>query len=491
MKILKRAWISITRRKANSLILLLIVFILANVLLTTLSVTTSLKETKKSVLKQFPPIVTVNFNYENLANSTEVPPMNSQMAEELYGKTKNMVKSFDYSTSTSFTRTQGTKPSTMPSPDGFEDIYIDSLFTEGTQLSQTKLVAKGEAKLISGKGFSDEDIKEGKPKIIVSKQFAEANNLDVGSFLATERNLYEWEVSGGMATQGEAYFTEEIDLEVVGIIEIKSIEKFIKKQELKPTKSSNKFFQMQQLADVVYAPNAFINIIREDMNERIFEKYPDGAADSPGAVRPIFVTPEYVLNDMEDLDKFISVAKDVYNENDYIIESAAKEYSVIAKPLTTMEKLLDLIFQITVVASVVILTLVTCIFIYFRQKEMGIYLALGERRIKIVQQLLLETLIVAVVGATLAIFTSMIFSNMLSENTIQSLLAPSNQPEYAVYQPPVENRLTAEVISEQYQGGFSFMTIIVFYLTIVGTILISQIATALYLLRLNPKKILM
>ena len=47
------------------------------------------------------------------------------------------------------------------------------------------------------------------------------------------------------------------------------------------------------------------------------------------------------------------------------------------------------------------------------------------------------------------------------------------------------------LISQQYQGGFTPMTIITFYVIMVATIFLAQLATVLYLLRMNPKKILM
>ena len=61
---------------------------------------------------------------------------------------------------------------------------------------------------------------------------------------------------------------------------------------------------------------------------------------------------------------------------------------------------------------------------YLRQKEMGIYLALGEKKSKIIGQLLLESLVVCIVGASLAILTSMVFSNMLADSALQAMLTP-------------------------------------------------------------------
>lgn len=490
MKLWKRAWISITRRKLNSLVLLLIVFILANVLLTTLTVTTSLKNTKEMVLKQFPPIVTVEYNVDNFdANTT--PKLSAEMAEAVYSKTQEIIKSYDYTLTLSLKKNVNTKFSYLP---GFEEVMgnlmstSDSLPFSGTQRSATNLVTKGEAKLIRGKGFTDADIKEGKPKAIISKQFAETNQLDVGSTMPVSRILYEF--VGGGGAQGDPYFSEELELEIVGIIEIKEIEEFIKSPSTDPKTLHNDFGQIQMLADKIFVPNNYANPILKDNAARMREKQPDKEG-LPGS--SFNVNPEFILKDIKDLDTFLAEAKTVYNEKDFTIVSAASEYEVIATPLNSMGDLLDMIFKITVVSSIVILTLVLYIFMHLRQKEMGIFLALGERRVKIISQLLMETLIVALIGATLAIFTSMIFSNMLTDNTVSTLLTPTKELSATIESINYNSNygLTPEGISQQVQGGLSMVTFVIFYCTMAITIFIAQIATVLYLLRLNPKKILM
>lgn len=496
MKIFKRAWISIIRRKANSLVLLLIVFLLANILLTTLSVTTSLKETQKTVLKQFPPIVNIDINYDNDDENWKLPNPTADMAEKLYAETSDIVKSYDYSLVLGLYKNSSIKSPTISTSDEINEMLkaaeLNILTIYGSQLSQPSLVLKNEGKLINGKGFSESDIKEGKPKIIVTKQFADSNGLEVGSFISLERKLFKSEdYSGAGLPENSPYFSETIDLEVTGIIEINSVEKYIKQQEIKPDNDVTKANEIQQIANTVYSTNSFLNPLVKDNVSRSLEADPDQDEESLGFKQPTIVTPEYILKDMNDLDKFTKTAENIYNKNDYTIISAAKEYEVIAKPLKATEDLLDLVFKITVVASIVILSLVLCIFMYLRQKEMGIFLALGEKRKKIILQLLIETLIITLIGTTLAIFSSIIFSNILSQNTINSLLAPSNISTNVSTTFNSDYGLTPEFISNQYQGGFSIITILFFYLVMILTTIISQIATALYLLRLNPKKILM
>lgn len=492
MNIFKRAWISIMRKKTNSLVLLLIVFILANVLLTTLTVTNSLKNTKQMVLKQFPPVVSVDYNYEDKDNNWKKPELTAQMVEQLYQNTKDIVESYDYSQSISLTKSDEIKLAEIPGSEQQEE-FSDLLAVYGTQLAETNLVAQGKAKLISGQGFSETDIKEGKPKIIVTKQFAEINDFAVGSFITLTRNLYTLEnITGSGASIGEPFFSEDVELEIIGILEIEEVEKFIKKQEVDPTKVNNDIFQMQYAASTIYATNSFITPLKQDNIERQKEKYPEGYDEHNFIGQSNQIFPEFFLKDINDLDAFIEKATKIFNENDFAFTSAANEYEAVAKPLKSMENLLDLVFKITVLASILVLSLVLCIFMYLRQKEIGIYLALGEKRSKIIGQLLLETLIVALIGATLAIFTSVIFSNILMENTITSLLTPSEDTSMGISSIfNINYGISAEFISEQYQSGLGMITFVIFYATMIITIILSQLATVLYLLRLNPKKILM
>ena len=495
MNVWKRAYLSITRRKLNSLVLLLIVFILANVFLTTLAVTNSLHNTREMVLKQFPPVVSVEYEYVNEGiDEMEVPYATPELADKLYEKTQEIVKTYDYSQQLFLNMPEGIeKASLLPGMDeisknSFQSGMENILQTIGTQLSSTSLIVKKEGSLIQGRGFSDSDLKEGKPKVIVSKQFAQTNQLSLGSMLTVQRNLYE---DDGGAEQGDLFFSEDIELEVVGILEINKLEEFIKQQSIEFSADTNKCDQMQQLANQIYVPNKYASsIIKDNFQRRNQHEQKQGGDVSEDTINPM-VFPEFVLKDIKDLDLFISEAKKVYDEKYFTYKSVASEYEVVAAPLNTMGNLLDSIFNITVVASIIILSLVIYIFMFLRQKEMGVLLALGEHRRRIVGQVMIETLMVAFIGATLAIITSIIFSNILTDHTIQQLLTPTKELTNGMQSLNTGYGITAESVSTQVQTGLHFMTFVMFYGIMIVTIFVSQIATTLYLLRLNPKKILM
>lgn len=487
MNIIKRAWINISRSKPKTFILLLLVFILANVLFTTLSVTMSLKKTKETVLSQLTPIVNVGPDYEKINSEKDFPEMPVEKADALYEKAKDMVKSYDYNTGYSLETNKGTNLVKLPNKDSEENAdsamgNSNYIYSIGTQLNQTNLIEEKAGKLISGKGFSDSDIKEGTPKAILTKQFAETNNLAVGDTLKLTQNIID---SNGSvdAENSKPIKTFEYEFEIVGIIQINSIDEYIASGGMKKDDNMT-YYNNQDKANSIYVPNAMnLKMINEQVSV-IKELHPDEKAlwayDS-------VIEPNYVLKDMKDLESFKSIAKTVYANKYVTATSISDSYDLAAKPLTSMEELLNLIFIITVIASVVIMSLVLCIFMYLRQKEMGIFLALGERKTRLVGQLLLETVFVALVGATIAIITATIFSNILADNTLQALLQQTSGDAAMDYGPGI----SPELISQQYKGGFSLITILGFYGVLAGTVIISQVATTLYLLRLNPKKILM
>lgn len=492
MGIFKRAWISITRRKANSLVLMLIFFILANVLFTTLSITISLKNTKETVLSQMAPVVSISPDYSKMTGESEIPIMTGEMSEKLFSQTKDIVKSYDYTTFFTLEGGSDIKKAIIPQKEEDQMPVTENdltyFQTEGTQLNQTSLVDSKLGELIEGKGFQESDITDGKQKAIISKQFAEANGLSVGSMFTMKHNMRDWEENQSDGTLPKVQKSQDYELEVVGILQINAVEEYIAKFNSNASKDDvvMKFYESENLANTIFVPNALNNAMQKEEKKFREELHPDDArADFLGAD---FVEPIYILKDMKYVSEFTEVAKTIYNEKEFTINTASDSYDIAAKPLATMEKLANLIFIIAVISSVVIISLVLCIFMYLRQKEMGIFLALGQPKSKLITQLLLETLFVALVGATLAIITSMIFSNMLAENALQSLLNPTDMMARGEY---AQSNITPEIISQQYKGGFSIMSIFLFYAVTVGTIFIAQLATALYLLRLNPKKILM
>lgn len=488
MKSTKRAFISIMRRKTSSLILLGIVFLLANVLMTTLTVSQSLKKTKTYVLQQFLPTVSIVYDSENYDENA--PEMRAEMADEVYSLTSDIVDSYDYSLNTTISRgNMNLYNVSQAHPELIESNTGISLY--GTQLSYTNLVAQKGASLLEGSGFSEQDIQDGNAKAIVSKQFAEVNGISVGTYITLGYELRELVSEDPNAySTGDVYYSAQMEVEVVGILQIEEVETYIQQESVATSDNYTEISMINMQANAIYCPNNYVKSIKDEMLlQQQQHMTPEGFEEFIGSTEQS-VIPTYNLKTIDDLDVFCEKAYEVYDSHYFTVDSTMDEYEVVAKPLESMESLLDTVFVITVSASIAIMVLILYIFIYLRQKELGIYLALGERRGNIFWQLVVETLVVAIIGATLAVFTSTIFSDMLMNNTIHALLSTTSQ-ESMYSMTTVNSGMSAQWISEQFQSGFGIETLFVFYGTMVITILISQFAALLYLLRLNPKKILM
>lgn len=494
MKYTRRALVSIKRRKSNSLILLGIVFIMANVLITTLAITHSIDNTKKAVLSQFKPSVALEVDYMNIKEDTsfeDYPVVTPELVEKIANINRDFIESYDYVRFFSASSKSLEKVS-FPGVDlgvgGLDSsnqaisLPIDLL---GTQSEFSKQVAMSEASFLKGQGFSPEDHAQGANKAMISKEFAELNNLDIGSVISFTFDVLDYETRDEVGNPKLlSTFTEEMT--ITGIIDFKNI------QTLKAMNPSNVdyslWYDADKNANSVIVPNSFIGRVNQQTKDIYIEA---GIDPVKAGFTSENVIPTFILKDYKDLEQFLINGKSVLDGGSFRFVTTEDQYKVIAQPLESVGSLLDLILVITIIASVVILSLVLCIFIYFRQKEIGIYLALGERKQHIIGQLLIESLSLALVAATAAIFTGMLFTSVISQSILSSML--SSTPDMGMGNMsslgtlPINN----EMITMHYNSAFSVSLIAIFYGALILTVVISQMITTLYLLRLNPKKILM
>lgn len=66
MNYLKRAWLSVTRRKGKSLLLFIIIFILSNVIAGAVSIQQATQNVEKTIKNKMGATVTLRLDYENM-----------------------------------------------------------------------------------------------------------------------------------------------------------------------------------------------------------------------------------------------------------------------------------------------------------------------------------------------------------------------------------------------------------------------------------------
>lgn len=127
---------------------------------------------------------------------------------------------------------------------------------------------------------------------------------------------------------------------------------------------------------------------------------------------------EFNLNDPIDVDKFIKEGEKTSIDFDkYKLDGGNQAYETMMGPIENVASFSKIMVVVVSIFAGVILSLVIMLSIKDRVNEIGIIMALGEKRVKIIAQFLTEIIIVL----TVAICISSAFGNTIS-NTVGEIL---------------------------------------------------------------------
>ena len=181
----------------------------------------------------------------------------------------------------------------------------------------------------------------------------------------------------------------------------------------------------------------------------------------------------------------------------YVVAIADNNFDEILLVLDTLDSLATMVLHMAIGATLLITSLLIVLFLRDRKQEMGIYLALGEKRSKIVAQVAVEVLAVAFLAFSVALFVGHLLASRLGEvmllNDLLAMegLADGFEHHDLFFRQGISSELTMQVIANSYDLSFSLVTLLIFLGIGLGTVLLSVIAPIGYILRLNPKKIMM
>lgn len=107
----------------------------------------------------------------------------------------------------------------------------------------------------------------------------------------------------------------------------------------------------------------------------------------------------------EKLDVLESNLLKIFDNNDNNIELSISDtlYQQVSAPLEQISKVANLMLILTLIAGTVVVSLLLCMWMRIRQKEMAIYMSLGKTKSEIFMQILFEAgcvFIISILGAT-------------------------------------------------------------------------------------------
>jgi len=500
VNVLQRALASMTRKKAKSLILLIIVFVLGNIMLSSLVIMQSVDSTREAMLRELPPIVSMQMDNEYIQEKMEEVDDPQEMdirlpdfdeLEEIEEAGRDYIRAYDYSAHGSIT----TKSLDYYQPEDestergmVEDSGEGQYFTlRGAQIPQFTLLEVEEARVSQGRTFEPQEIEEGKPVILMSEELAEENDIMAGDHVLVENKWHEIGRPGGPDDEPELIDAREYEFEVIGLLDFLDVPG---EEDHAHGMSDREKYQ------TLYTTNGFIAELQSDSMEIMRDELPEEQREMMEQQEDIVESPQlpvnFVLNTSEDINDFVDSVEPVIEQEYIKLSTQQDNFQQIAEPLESMRSIIVYSFYIAVGSSILVLTLVLLGFLKDRQKELGIYLALGEKKKKIIAQVVVEALGIGLIGATLALFTGMFVSDSISE----MLLATQDMDLEEVSRSssimdPTAPRFDLEGVMEQYSVSLSFISIVSYYAVIAATTVLAQLISSTYILRLDPKKIMM
>ncbi|QGH35672.1 FtsX-like permease family protein [Gracilibacillus salitolerans] len=471
MNFLKRGLLSITRRKGKSLILLAVLFILGNVIAGAISISQATANVEDSIKERLGTGATIELDYEALDNMEESELMNLEipnLGEELINQIGELpyVKYYDYNTTTFLASEEIESYNPMMEEEG--DVVMEGMGPQfqlkGVNYAPLLDIEEGKSELVDGRVFTDEEIKNGTPVAIISKKLADLNNIQVGDTFSLSNEIYEYSESG----EEEIIDSRDVPLEVIGIFEPKTVNNDAENQE--------EFDYMDMdFQNTIYVAN---QLVSQEMEFAVGDmpEYED------------YYVPSFVLNEPKDAEAFEEEVSPLLPEL-FIVRHATDSYDSIASPIESMSNLSKYVLIASVITTILIIGLVVLLFLRDRKRELGIYLSLGESRLRVVGQIITEVLIISIIGMTLSLFTG----NLLAQTVSDSLIDNDNdqREEEMYYYTEMQTDLTTEDVIDAYEVSLTGDFILLFYAVGIITILLSTVIPLIYIIRLNPKKIMM
>ncbi|MDH6363146.1 putative ABC transport system permease protein [Enterococcus sp. PF1-24] len=478
MNFLQRGLTSVFRRKGKSIILFAVIFILGNVIAGAIAISQSTANVEKKMKADLGAIATIEADFEkymqdnpdNMSFTIENPK------EDLVKKIAELsyVKEFEYSIS-SYAFSNQVKTVSLSNSEMMS--AADPITLKGTNLELPMDFKSSGLKLVDGRGFTPEELSSDNLKVIVSNKFAEENGLVVGDNFTLDAHWMDFKEDGTMAKEK----LTDYQVEVIGIFEQEKLEKKAGEQQ----DMQSAMFDNTQL-NTLYCSNEAAKANNLAMNKA----YSNEGSDEEGG------TPTYVLNSPEDVEAFKEEVTPLLPEYTKI-NASTDRFDEVGGSVKKLSQIANYVVLIAILATLIIISLVVVLFLRDRKHELGIYLSLGEKCQNVVLQIILELLIISLIAMCFSLVTGNFLGKMVSESLIQSdaLAATSNAASSGgmIIATGGTNMpsLSVEDVQNAYEVKFSLSYILTFLVAGLATVFGSALMPLMYILRLNPKKIML
>ncbi|WP_368650101.1 ABC transporter permease [Bacillus inaquosorum] len=238
----------------------------------------------------------------------------------------------------------------------------------------------GDSKITDGRAITKSDV--GKKVTVINETLAEENDLSVGDSITIES-----------ATDEDT----TVKLKIVGIY--------------KTTSSGDD--QAQNFS--------FLNPYN-----KLYTPYTATAALKGDDYKNTIDSAVYYMDDAKNIDAFVKAAKKTSIDFDtFTLNTNDQLYQQMVGPIENVASFSKNVVYLVSVAGAVILGLIVMMSIRERKYEMGVLMAIGEKRWKLIGQFLTEILILAVIAIGIASLTGNLVANQLGNQLLTQQISSS------------------------------------------------------------------
>ena len=502
MNFLSRAFASMTRNPLKALLLLLITFVLGIVISAAISVQQAILNTDTNIRATMPPVAMVGIDWNELHrqhNRTgewiEVEEESPSLETMHAIGALSYVRAYEFSTwgmmaSRDIERYIGNEKMSWSRPLG----DWETVTFKGVQRPDFLDLAEGRVELISGRTFTDEEVNHLSYVALVSENFARLNNLHIGSVLTLEDIIWDFPEHGfdcSFYVEENIHIYRTHDFEIIGTFS--PLVEFDTGCEYMNHEFADNF------ENTLYVPNTVIRASSAFYVEQRRELNPDEEhrqeIDLDEEV--MWYQNVYILYSSSDMPAFRAAVEDMTPHMYTAVDAVGGEFTAIEASMDSLTHLADIILWVAIAAAVIILSLLITLFLRERRREIGIYLALGEKRVKVVAQMLAEVMLVALIAVALSLLAGNLLADNISEAMLEdALIAEQNLDERGVFTNfdqrgfGVSAPSTDEVLAA-YNVSLDLTTTGLFFTFAIVTVFMATIIPMLYIVRFNPKKIML
>lgn len=384
---------SLGRRLAKTGMLFVILFVVFSLIFTGFIIQNSIARSKDYIRDQIGSAVEYRMDFTNLMSEERrgaqggmtMAPLSIKVAEKI--AENPTVEQFFITESANMDSETISPAQTAETGGGFQRDFSSFTFSGSSQPDNLDFVL-GHVTLISGRTLTANDLTSGSRVVIISDRVATQNNLLVGDLISLYQTQSGQMMPGADRQNDTSDAENAADYEVIGIY-----------QAIEDGFSTNTIFTSNT---VIY------NLMGTA-----------GSDETNGSIVFLLDSPEHVAAFKEEAA--------VYLTSEYhVLYSDDTEYASLTKPLDLLSFITSILIWVVFVAGAAIILALVTIFVRDRKFEIGLLLASGEGRMKIVAQFVLEILVIAIVAFGISAIASSVTARGVSNWIVDSQLLSQN-----------------------------------------------------------------